>query len=75
MKNAFKSYPADHTGNITGLRVFGEAAGLIPSEKSLVFIENHDTERGSDTLSYKDGSTKTIANEFMLAYPYGTPQV
>jgi alpha-amylase len=40
-----------------------------------VFIENHDTERGSDTLSYHDGATNTIADEFMLAYPYGTPQV
>jgi alpha-amylase len=75
VKNAFKSYTADGTGNITGLRVFGERAGLIPSDKSLVFIENHDTERGSDTLSYKDGATNTIANEFMLAYGYGTPQV
>ncbi len=75
VKNAFKSYPADHTGNIAGLRVFGERAGLVPGSKSLVFIENHDTERGSDTLSYKDGATNTIANEFMLAYPYGTPQV
>jgi len=75
IKNAFKSYTGDATGNITGLRVFGEAAGLMPSDKSLAFIENHDTERGSDTLSYKDGATNTIANEFMLAYPYGTPQV
>lgn len=75
VKNAFKSYPDAHTGNITGLRVFGENAGLVPSNKSLVFIENHDTERGPDTLSYKDGATNTIANEFMLAYGYGTPQV
>jgi alpha-amylase len=75
VKNAFKSYTSDGTGNITGLRVFGEDAGLVPSDKSLVFIENHDTERGSDTLSYKDGATNTIANEFMLAYPYGRPQV
>ncbi len=75
LKNAFKSYTADGTGNITGLRVWGEAAGLVPSDKSLTFVENHDTERGSDTLSYKDGATNTIANEFLLAYGYGTPQV
>jgi alpha-amylase len=75
IKNAFKSYTADATGNITGLRVWGEDAGLIPSGRSLVFVENHDTERGSDTLSYKDGATNTIANEFLLAYGYGTPQV
>ncbi len=76
VKNAFKSYVGSgERGNITSLRVFGEDAGLVPSDKSLVFIENHDTERGSDTLSYKDGRTNVIANEFMLAYPYGTPQV
>jgi alpha-amylase len=75
--NAFKSYTADGTGNITGLRVWGEAAGLIPSDRSLTFVENHDTERGGNppTLSYKDGATNTIANEFLLAYGYGTPQV
>ncbi len=75
LKNAFKSYPTGATGNISSLKVFGEAAGLVGSDASLVFIENHDTERGSDTLSYKDGNTNVIANQFMLAYPYGTPQV
>ncbi len=75
LKNAFKSYPVGATGNISSLKVFGEAAGLVGSDASLVFIENHDTERGSDTLSYKDGATNVIANQFMLAYPYGTPQV
>jgi len=73
--DAFKSYPTDATGNITGLAVFGEAAGLLPSDKSLVFVENHDTERGNQTLSYKDGATNILATEFMLARGYGTPQV
>jgi alpha-amylase len=75
VKNAFKSYPAKARGNITSLRVFGESAGLVPGGSSLVFIQNHDTERGSETLSYKDGATNVLANQFMLAYPYGTPQV
>jgi alpha-amylase len=75
VKNAFKSYPTDATGNITSLRVFGPDAGLLPSDKNLVFIENHDTERGSDTLSYKDGARNLIAHYFMLGYGYGTPQV
>ena len=75
LKNAFKSYPDGAAGNITSLRVFGEDAGLVPSDKSLVFVQNHDTERGSDTLSYRDGDTNLIADQLMLAYPYGTPQV
>ena len=53
----------------------GLGAGLLPSDKTLVFVENHDTERGGDTLSYRDGATNTLATEFMLARGYGTPQV
>lgn len=75
VKNAFKSYPTGATGNITDLQTFGEDAGLLPADKALVFVENHDTERGSDTLSYKDGATNVLATEFMLARGYGTPEV
>lgn len=75
VKNAFKSYTDPGVGAISALRVFGEDAGLLPSDKTLVFIQNHDTERGTDTLSYKDGRTNLIANQFMLAYGYGRPQV
>jgi alpha-amylase len=75
LQAAFQSYDAPpNDGNIGDLQVFGEQAGLLPSDKSLVFVENHDTERNGSTLSYKQPSN-TIANEFMLAYPYGTPQV
>lgn len=74
---AFKSYTQSPIpgGNITDLGVFGEASGLLPSEKALVFVENHDTERNGSSLSYKDGATNVIATEFMLAAGYGTPQV
>jgi len=75
IESAFKSYPPGATGNITDLAVFGEGAGLLPSEKTLVFVENHDTERNGSTLSYKDGATNILATEFMLAYGYGRPQV
>ena len=80
IESAFRSYNGSgYTGSIASLRTFGEAAGLVPSDRSLVFIENHDTERddpnNARTLSYRDGATNVIANQFMLAYPYGTPQV
>src|SRR5436305_1589428 len=68
-------YPPGATGNITDLAVFGEAAGLLPSDRTLVFVENHDTERNGSTLSYKDGATNILATEFMLARGYGRPQV
>ena len=73
--DAFKSYPPNATGNITDLAVFGTASGLLPSDKTLVFVENHDTERNGSTLSYRDGATNTLATEFMLARGYGRPQV
>src|SRR2546423_3218326 len=75
VRDAINTCPQDATGNITDLSVFGEESGLLPSDKSLVFVENHDTERGSQTLSYKDGATNILATEFMLARGYGTPQV
>jgi alpha-amylase len=75
LRDAFKSYTTPPGGNITALKVFGEQAGLLPSEKSVVFVQNHDTERNGSTLNYKDGAANILAHEFMLAYPYGTPQV
>src|SRR2546430_773465 len=73
--DAFKSYPAAGIGNITDLQVFGTESGLLPADKTLVFVENHDTERNGSTLSYKDGATNVLATEFMLARGYGRPQV
>jgi len=75
VKNAFKSYPAGATGNITALRGLGESTGLVPSDRSLTFVQNHDTERNGSTLSYKDGATNTLATLFLLAQPYGRAEV
>ena len=75
IQSAFSSYnnpPND--GNIGSLQIFGTDSGLLPSDKELVFIENHDSERNGSTLNYKDPNN-TIATEFMLAWPHGTPQV
>jgi alpha-amylase len=75
--DAFKSYnnpPND--GNIGDLKVFGTDSGLLPKE--LVFVENHDTDRNGSTLSCcgpNRDPNNTIADEFMLAWPHGTPQV
>ena len=75
LKNAFVSYPSQHIGSIATLRVFGEGSGLVPGDHELSFVQNHDTERNGDALNYKDGATNTIAQEFLLAYGYGTPEV
>ncbi|HUL10599.1 MAG TPA: carbohydrate-binding module family 20 domain-containing protein [Methylococcaceae bacterium] len=68
LKNAFND-------NIANLSNFGPSSGLEPSAKATLFVENHDTERNGSTLSYKSGATDTLANIFMLAWNYGTPNI
>lgn len=54
---------------------FSAAAwGLMPSDKAVVFLQNHDTQHQCG-LSYRDGSTFRLANVWMLAQPYGYPSV
>ncbi|QUH01212.1 alpha-amylase family protein [Saccharopolyspora erythraea] len=47
----------------------------LPSDQAVVFIDNHDTQRSSPTLTYKDGQRYDLAVGFELAHPYGTPQL
>ncbi len=54
---------------------FSEAAwGLMPSDKAVVFLQNHDTQRQCG-LGYRDGDTFRMANVWMLAQPYGYPSI
>jgi alpha-amylase len=50
-----------------------------PSDKSVVFVDNHDSQRGRVgkglILSYKRTSIYALANVFMLAWPTGYPRV
>ena len=65
-------------GQIKHLLDLGPSWGLLPSSDALVFIDNHDRERGhggSGNLFYQDGAKYNLANVFMLAYPYGYPKV
>ncbi|MFI9151608.1 carbohydrate-binding module family 20 domain-containing protein [Streptomyces sp. NPDC053367] len=57
------------------LKNFGESWGYVPSASASVFVTTHDTERNGNTLSYKDGANYTLAHVFMLAWPYGSPDV
>ncbi|MEV5876652.1 alpha-amylase family protein [Streptomyces sp. NPDC052101] len=54
---------------------FGEGWGYLKSSVAGVFVDNHDTERNGSTLNYKAGANYTLANVFMLAYPYGAPDI
>ena len=48
--------------------------GLMPSDKALTFMQNHDTQR-SGGLRWSDGVVARLANVFMLAEPYGYPMI
>ncbi|MFJ9019175.1 alpha-amylase family protein [Streptomyces sp. NPDC102259] len=61
--------------NLAYLKNYGEGWGYLSSSVAGVFVDNHDTERNGSTLTYKDGANYTLANVFMLAYPYGAPDV
>ncbi|WUD71626.1 alpha-amylase family glycosyl hydrolase [Streptomyces sp. NBC_00510] len=50
-------------------------AGYLASGSSRTFVDNWDTERNGSTLTYKAGATYTLANVYMLAWPYGSPNV
>ncbi|MEU8348068.1 MULTISPECIES: alpha-amylase family protein [unclassified Streptomyces] len=67
LKSAFQG------GDLTGLRNIAD--GKLPGDKARTFVDNWDTERNGSTLTYKDGATHTLANVFMLASPYGSPNV
>ena len=55
---------------------FSPAAwGLLPSDKAVVFLQNHDTQHTTGTISYRDGSAFRVANVWMLAQPYGYPSI
>jgi alpha-amylase len=49
--------------------------GLMPADKAVVFVENHDTQRDGGGIGYRDGDVYRLANIWMLAQPYGYPKV
>lgn len=58
---------------------FGEAWGFLKSENAVVFVDNHDNQRGHGgggaILNFKNQQLYELANIFMLAWPYGYPKV
>jgi alpha-amylase len=67
LKSAFQG------GDLAQLKSIAD--GKLESGKARTFVDNWDTERNGSTLTYKDGATHTLANVFMLASPYGSPNV
>lgn len=58
------------------LRNWGTDWGFLPSKDAIVFVDNHDNQRGhgaggADILTHKNGQRYKMAVIFMLAHPYG----
>jgi alpha-amylase len=57
------------------LRTLTDAdSGFLPSDRAVVFVNNHDTQRAS-SLFYQDAPAYDLATVFMLAWPYGYPSI
>lgn len=59
---------------------WGTGWGFMKSEEAVVFVENHDNERGNgaggrNVLTYKDTRLYKAAVAFTLAHPYSLPKV
>eukprot|EP00928_Gymnodinium_smaydae_P049886 TRINITY_DN334_c1_g1_i1.p1 TRINITY_DN334_c1_g1~~TRINITY_DN334_c1_g1_i1.p1 ORF type:complete len:411 (+),score=65.78 TRINITY_DN334_c1_g1_i1:411-1643(+) len=62
-------------GKLRFLGGFGSNWNVMPSNKAVTFLDNHDTQRGEAMLTYKDGDLYYLATVFMLATPYGYPKI
>jgi len=62
-------------GKLRNMHHFGQSWGLLSPNNSVVFLDNHDTQRAEAMLSYQDSRLYELASIFMLAHPYGYPKI
>lgn len=77
---AFDVGRAFRNRNLGNLRAVGYSGGYPDSQDAVVFVENHDMQRRKesvgDLVSFQDDpQLARLAHVFMLAWPYGYPQV
>ena len=77
--NKFRQLNGEHISQLNpngtpGNQFSAAAWGLIPSDKAVVFLQNHDTQHNCG-ISYRNGDVFRIANVWMLAQPYGYPSI
>ena len=48
---------------------------FTPSDQTVAFVSNHDTERNGETLNYRDARYFELATAMMLAEDYGQPML
>ncbi|XP_055737425.1 alpha-amylase-like isoform X2 [Salvelinus fontinalis] len=67
-------------GKLSDLKTCGESWDLLPSGEALVFVDNHDNQRGhgaggASILTFWEPRMYKMAVAFMLAHPYGVTRV
>ena len=66
-------------GDLDLLTDFWKQPGWLPRDQAVVFVDNHDIQRGhafgDEVVNYKDGRRYELAVAFMLAHPYGYPML
>jgi alpha-amylase len=65
------------SGKLASLNQFGTQSSWLPSADVVVYTDDHDSQRDGDAniLTFANGQLHTLANVFMLAYPYGIPKI
>lgn len=53
----------------------GTGTGYVPSELAVPFVTNHDTERNSQAMTYREGARYQLATVLMILHGYGSPMV
>ncbi|MEU4243698.1 carbohydrate-binding module family 20 domain-containing protein [Actinoplanes sp. NPDC026619] len=64
-----------NNGTLSNLSTLPSWSLDATSDQTAAMVTNHDLERDATTLRYMDGTKYTLANYFLLAYPYGQPFV
>ncbi|XP_054836048.1 pancreatic alpha-amylase-like isoform X2 [Eublepharis macularius] len=65
---------------MANLKNWGENWNLMPSDKAIVFVDNHDNQRGhgaggASILTFWNPRLYKMAVGFMLAHPYGSTRI
>jgi len=55
--------------------LYNYAQGWSDGMHALVFVDNHDNQRGGGVLTYKEDYNYKLASGFLLAHPYGFKRV
>lgn len=62
------------------MKNWGPEWGFMESKDALVFVDNHDNQRGhgaggDSILTYKQGRQYKMATAFLLAHPHGIARI